>query len=285
METIPFGKTGHQSTRVLFGAAAFFDVTQYEADKTMDLILERGINHIDTAHSYGKSEERLGPWLKHHRKEFFLATKTEQRSKKDALEELYQSLDLLNTDHIDLWQMHLLIDEEEWKTAFAEGGALEAFQEAKSKGLVSHLGVTGHELVVPQMHLRSLEQYEFDSVLLPYNYVLMQNPQYKKKFMELYELCQQKNIAFQCIKTNCRGPWGDQVKTRATWYQPFEEPEDIQTAIQWTMMLDNAFINSSGDISLVPYIIDAAEQFDPVKNYDSDMKELAEKKNMKPLFL
>lgn len=285
MQTIPFGKTGHSSTRLLFGAAALANVTQYDADKTMDLLSERGINHIDTAASYGKSEELLGPWIKHHRKEIFLATKTEQRTKEESLEQLYRSMDLMKTDHIDLWQMHFLVDEKEWKTAFNEGGSLEALVEARDKGLVDYLGVTGHELVVPHMHLRSLEQFPFDSVLLPYNYALMKNSIYRAAFYKLYHLCRERNIAFQCIKTNCRGPWGDIEPNRATWYQPFEEAADIQTAIGWAMQLEGAFINTAGDINLLPHVLDAGEAFDPKKSYDEEMDRLASERNMQSLFV
>ncbi|QEN03456.1 aldo/keto reductase [Thiospirochaeta perfilievii] len=196
MEKLNFGNTGHKSTRILFGAAAFYDVDQLTADKCMEHVIESGINHIDTAASYGKSELRLGPWIKKYRDKFFLATKTEKRSKKEALEELYRSLDKLNTDHIDLWQMHLLIDEDHWQQTYSEGGALEAFIEAKEKGLAKHLGVTGHELVVPKMHIRSLKEFDFESVLLPYNYALMRNEQYNKDFNELRDIAIKKISPF-----------------------------------------------------------------------------------------
>lgn len=284
MEKMAFGNTGHQSTRILFGAAAFYDVDQLTADKCMEQVIEGGINHIDTAASYGKSEERLGPWMKQHRDKFFLATKTEQRSKEGALEELYKSLDKLHTDHIDLWQMHLLIDEEHWQQTYGEGGALEAFIEAKEKGLVKHLGITGHELIVPKMHLRSLEQYDFESVLLPYNYALMQIPEYKKDFHTLRDIAIEKNLAFQCIKSICRGPWGETKQNYSTWYRPFDKQEEIDTLIGYVLQLGNSFVNSAAEVKIFPKILKAAGSYNPNFDYTEDMKKLANESGMKSLF-
>ncbi|MCF7818000.1 MAG: aldo/keto reductase, partial [Kiritimatiellales bacterium] len=234
---IPFGRTGHESSRLIFGACAFSACDQSDADRTMDLILKHGINHIDTAASYGVSEQRLGPWLKHHRNEFFLATKTGQRTYDAAKDELYRSLERLQTDHVDLWQMHCLIDPKEWDTAMGDGGALEAFVEAREEGLVKHLGVTGHGLHVSPMHLKSLERFDFDSVLLPYNYAQMANPTYAADFKRLVDLCATRNIAVQTIKSVSRGPQGDQPKRYNMWYAPLEDQEAINHAVHW--VLDN----------------------------------------------
>lgn len=285
MQKLQFGRTGHLSTRLLFGAAAFYDVSQYDADKTMDLVYSSGINHIDTAVNYGKAEERLGPWLKHNRSQVFLATKTDKRSKTEALEELYRSFDRMNVDNVDLWQMHLLIDDDQWEQAFSEGGVLEAFEEAKSQGLVKYLGVTGHELVVPRVHLRSLKAFQFDSVLLPYNYILMQNSGYKEDFFKLYEHCREQNTAVQIIKTNCRRPWGKNKPHKSTWYEPFCESEDIDTAIGYALQLEGAFVNSSADIHILPHILEAYKKFDPERDYSENMQKLAEARDMQPLFV
>ena len=160
--TQPFGSTDHQSTRIIFGAAALGNVSQAEADQTMELIIEHGINHIDTAASYGDAELRLGPWMETHRDQFFLATKTGERTRAKAYEEIQLSLERLRTDHLDLIQLHNLVDADEWETAFATGGALEAVVQAQADGLVSYIGVTGHGLTVAAQHLRSLEQYPFE---------------------------------------------------------------------------------------------------------------------------
>ncbi len=174
---LTFGRTGHLSTRTLFGAAAFGRVDQAAADRTLDVLLEYGVNHIDTAASYGDSELRIGPWMAQHRKDFFLATKTGQRTYQEARDEFHRSLERLRVDSVDLIQLHNLSDPDQWETAMGPGGALEALVEAREQGLTRFIGVTGHGVIIPSMHKRSLERFDFDSVLLPYNYVMMQNPQ------------------------------------------------------------------------------------------------------------
>jgi len=195
-----FGRTGHLSTRTLFGAAALSQVTQDEADKTLELLLEYGVNHIDTAASYGDAELRIGPWMAKHRQDFFLATKTEERTYAGAKGQLYKSLERLQVDYVDLWQMHFLIEEDDWQTAMGPGGALEAFIEAREKGLTRYLGVTGHGLQIIDFHKRNLERFEFDSILLPYSPIMMQDKTYAAGFEELMTICQQRNIAVQTIK-------------------------------------------------------------------------------------
>ncbi|MDP9317444.1 MAG: aldo/keto reductase [Chloroflexota bacterium] len=272
----PFGRTGHQSTCTIFGAAAFSRVTQAEADRTMELLLEYGVNHIDTANSYGSSEKLLGPWIERHRNDFFLATKTEERTYEKAKEHLHRSLDLLRTDHIDLWQMHVLVQPDQWEIAMGPGGALEAFIEAKEQGLVRFLGVTGHHTVVGWMHKRSLERYDFDSVLLPYNYAMLQNPTYRSDFEAVMEICEARNVAVQTIKSCTRGPWGGKEKTAATWYEPFTEQEEIDRAVQWVLSRPNVFLNTPGDIHLLPKVLDAAQRFEPrpQEEIDNNMAEL-----------
>src|SRR5258708_5831610 len=189
-----FGRTGHLSSVTLFGGAALSNVTQAEAERTLDLLLEYGVNHIDTANSYGEAEKRIGPWLAQRRPQFFLATKTGERTYQGAKDHLARSLDLLRTDHIDLWQMHNLVDPQEWEVAMGPGGVLEAFVEAKTHGLVRFLGVTGHGVTIAEMHRRSLERYDFDAVLLPYNFVMMQNARYAADFELLMTLCREPNV-------------------------------------------------------------------------------------------
>jgi aryl-alcohol dehydrogenase-like predicted oxidoreductase len=253
-----FGRTGHLSSAALFGAAALGRVTQPEAERTLDLLLEYGVNHIDTANSYGESEKRIGPWLARHRQEFFLATKTGERTRQGARSHLARSLELLHTDHIDLWQMHNLVDPHEWEVAMGPGGVLEAFIEAKEQGLVRSLGVTGHGVTIADMHRRSLERYDFDAVLLPYNFVMMQNPRYAAEFEALMDLCRRRQVAVQTIKSICRRGWGEQAPTRATWYEPFEDQAEIDLAVHWVLGRPDVFLNTVGDIHLLPRVLDAA---------------------------
>lgn len=279
-----FGRTGHLSSVALFGAAALSNVTQAEAERTLDLLLEYGINHIDTANSYGESEKRIGPWLAPYRQEFFLATKTGERTYQGAWDHLARSLDLLRTDHIDLWQMHNLVDPHEWEVAMGPGGVLEAFIQAREQGLVSFLGVTGHGVTIAAMHRRSLERYDFDAVLLPYNFVMMQNPHYAADFEALMALCRQKQVAVQTIKSICRRGWGDHPHTRTTWYEPFEDQAEIDMAVHWVLSRPGIFLNTVGDIHVLPKVLDAASRFGGAPQ-SSAMEQQMVRQAVEPLFV
>lgn len=283
IERKPFGRTAHMSTRTIFGAAALGQVSQEEADRTLEVLLDYDVNHIDVARSYGDAELRIGPWMKKHRDTFFLATKTERRTYDGAWRELEESLARMRVDTIDLWQLHFLIDPEEWETAMGPGGALEAFVEARDQGVVRFLGVTGHELVVPRMHRRSLGRFDFDAVLLPYNYPLMQNPDYAADFESLLEICEERNVAVQTIKSLTRRRWPDGERTAATWYQPLEEQEAIDKAVHWVLGDSRVFLNTAADIHLLPRVLDAAARFQE-RPTEEDMEALVEEKEMEPLF-
>jgi aryl-alcohol dehydrogenase-like predicted oxidoreductase len=281
--TIPFGRTGHESTRIIFGAAAFSEVTQDEADRTMELIVQHGINHIDTAASYGESELRLGPWMETHRDRFFLATKTGERTYQAAYDQIRHSLERLQTDQVDLIQLHALHTEDEWQTAFSEDGALKAAIQARDEGLVRFIGVTGHGVEVARFHIRSLGQFDFDSVLLPYSFPMMNNAQYAADFEELVTICQERNVAVQTIKAITQAPWGDREQTAATWYEPLRDQGAIDTAVSWVLGRDGVFLNTVGDIHVLPMVLDAAERFTS-RPSDEEMARLVESWQMEPLF-
>ncbi|MCZ6628314.1 MAG: aldo/keto reductase [SAR324 cluster bacterium] len=249
------------STRTLFGAAALWTCGQDEADRVLELLLQHGINHIDTAPRYGDAELRIGAWMKHHRKEFFLATKTRERTYKEAKEQIHQSLERLRVDQVDLLQLHSLSDPEQWEVAMGPGGALKAAIEAREQGLVRFIGVTGHGLNIPSMHMRSLERFEFDSVLMPYNYAMMQNSQYRVDFEAVVKICQERNVAVQTIKSIARGQWGDKGKTRETWYEPLEDQASIDRAVHYVFSREGMFLNTVGDTILLQKVLDAASRF------------------------
>jgi aryl-alcohol dehydrogenase-like predicted oxidoreductase len=279
----PFGNTGHESTRTLFGAAALGSLTQAEADPTLELLLEHGINHIDTAASYGDAELRLAPWLAQHRDRFFLATKTGQRDRAGAREEIRRSLDRLGVDRVDLLQLHNLVDVIEWETALREGGALEAAVEARDEGLVRFIGVTGHGLTVAKMHHRSLERFPFDSVLLPYSYVQMRDERYASDFEALAAVCAERGVAVQTIKSITLAPWDGREQTAATWYEPLREQADIDLAVHWVLGRPGVFLNTVGDVALLPKVLDAASRYES-RPSDETMDELAARRNLIPLF-
>lgn len=283
--TQPFGKTGHDSTRVIFGAAAMWGIAEdAEAAPVLDLLLEHGINHIDTAASYGRSERRVGAWMEGHRGDFFLATKTGERTYEKARDQIGKSLERLRTDHVDLLQLHNLVDETEWETAMAPGGALDAAIEAREAGLARFIGVTGHGVTVAKMHMRSLDRFPFDSVLLPYNYPMMQNAEYAADFAALAKMCAERGVALQTIKGITLGPWQEKEHTANTWYEPLTEQGDIDIAVGYVLGFPGAFLNTAGDVTLLPKILDAASRGVAAPT-DTELRELAGRRAMAPLFV
>ena len=281
--TLPFGRTGHESTRTIFGAAAFWETPQKDVDATMDLILKNGINHVDTASSYGQSEKLLGDWIRRNGRPFFLATKTGERTKQAAYDQIRRSLDLLHVTQVDMIQLHALHEEPDWTTAFDPEGVLEAVTLARDEGLVRFIGVTGHGVPVTEFHLRSLAQFDFDSVLLPYNFVMMQNPLYAEGFNKVLDMCKERNIAVQTIKGITRSPWNNTQQNRTTWYRPLEEQADIDLAVHWVFGNPQVFLNTAGDINILPRTLKAAHRFGS-RPGDQEMHELSERLKMEPLF-
>jgi len=281
----PFGRTGHASTRIIFGAAAFWKCTPAIGERTLAMLLEHGIDHIDVAASYGEAEDHVGPWMESHRDRFFLATKTGERGYEGAKSELTRSLERLRVDSIDLWQLHNLVDEAEWETAMAPGGALEAAIEARDRGLVKFIGVTGHGVTVAEMHRRSLERFPFDSVLLPLNHTMMQNPTYAADFEALTQTCRQQNVAMQTIKSLAVGAWGEgDQRTTRTWYEALTEQSDIDLAVHWVLGHEGMFLNTSSDIGLLAKILDATERYEAPPT-ETEMEALATRAGMSPLFV
>jgi len=278
-----FGNTGHLSTRTIFGAAALRNVTQIEADQTLDMLLKYGINHIDTAAGYGESELRIGPWMEKHRNKFFLATKVFRRSYKDARDQIDLSLKRLQVTTIDLMQIHNLTDPRSWKKVMGPDGALKAIVEAREQDLIKYIGITGHGYTVAAMHTRSLEQFEFDSVLLPYNYMMMQDPKYTADFESLLKLCKDRNVAVQTIKSLAYRPWGNKKKTQTTWYEPFEDQFNIDRAVHWVLNREGIFLNTSAEIHLLPKVLDAASRF-KIGPPEEEMQSKASQLGMKPIF-
>lgn len=283
IETRPFGRTGHLSTVTLFGAAALSRATQGEADGVLDLLLKYGVNHIDVAARYGDAELRVGAWMPRHRQDFFIATKTGKRLYQDARNEIHRSLERLRVDTIDLIQLHALFHPDDWDLAMGPGGALEAAIEAREQGLVRFIGVTGHGWTIAAMHKRSLQRFDFDSILLPYNYVMHQNERYREDFEAVVQLCKQRQVAVQTIKSIARGPWATTDKSRNTWYQPLEEQADIDRAVHWVVGRPDLFLNTAADIALLPKILDAASRYEKRPD-DEAMVGMLEKQAVTTLF-
>ena len=232
----PFGRTGHTSTRLIFGAAALSSMTQARADELLVVLLDHGVNHIDTAAGYGDSELRIGPWMERHRGDFFLATKTGERSGDAARAELERSLARLRVDAVDLIQLHNLVEDDEWHVAHGPGGAVEAMARARDEGLVRFIGVTGHGLRIARMHLRSLDRFPFDSVLLPFSYVGLQDDGYRRDVDELLALCADRQVAVQTIKSAAHRRWhDDDTGSRHSWYRPLADAAAIGRSVRWVL--------------------------------------------------
>jgi aryl-alcohol dehydrogenase-like predicted oxidoreductase len=279
-----FGRSGHQSSRVIFGAAALSSVTQAVADRTLDVLLRYGINHIDVAASYGDAELRIRRWLQREAARFFVATKTGARTARAAGEELHRSLDRLGVDHVDLWQLHNLADPIDWDTALSPGGAIEAAVEAREQGLVRWIGVTGHGSQIAANHRRSVARFDFDSVLLPYNFVTMRLPYYAENFDALVTTCEERGIAVQTIKSIALRPWLGRERTNSTWYEPLKAIEDIDRAVWWVLGRPRVFLNTVGDVDLLPHVLDAAARFER-RPPDVEMMAMVDRSKAEPLFV
>ncbi len=263
IEKRPFGRTGHSSSAVIFGAAALSRVDQSTADRALDLLPQYGVNHIDTAQRYGESEVLVGSWMQRHRNrgDYFLATKTGDRDKAGARDSIRRSLDRLKTDHVDLIQLHALYHPDEWEKALGPGGALEACVEAREAGLVRFIGITGHGWTVAATHRRALERFAFDSILLPWNWFAAQHATYAPDFERTVALAQSRGVAVQTIKGVARGPWAaGAAKDRTTWYQPLEAMDDIRPAVHWILSRPGIFLLSAGDVGILPLILKAASE-------------------------
>ena len=263
IERAAFGRTGHQSSRVIFGAAGVARADQETADRLLPLLLEHGVNHIDTAAMYGDAELRIAPWLKAHPDTFFLATKTHARDGDGARASLERSLERMGVDHVDLIQLHNLVEPDDWETAHAPGGALEALVRARDEGLTRFIGVTGHGLRIAGMHLRSLERFDYDSVLFPYNFTLMQEPGYRADVDALLALCAERNVATQTIKSIARRRWAEAKpapgEKRQSWYEPLTDPDAIAHAVNYVLSRPRLFIDSSSAIDQLAHVLRAAE--------------------------
>jgi aryl-alcohol dehydrogenase-like predicted oxidoreductase len=283
IDRFPFGKTGHPSTRIIFGAAALARATQEQADRALELLLAAGVNHIDTAAVYGDSELWIGPWMERHRADFFLATKTGERSYEGAREGILRSLERLRVERIDLIQLHNLVRSEDWEQAFGPDGALRAAVEAREAGQVRFIGVTGHGTRVAAAHKRSLERFPFDSVLLPYNFAMMEQPEYAADFEALVAICAEREVAVQTIKSLARRRWAEGAEpTHQTWYEPLTDPAQIELAVHWALSRPGIFVNSAGDVDLLEHVLAAAESFEE-KQRAEEMG--AEQLGLEPLFV
>lgn len=283
MEKRRFGRTGHRCTIIIFGAFAVGQLSQREADVFMDILLEHGVNHIDVAPSYYDAELRLGPWLDKHRDMFFLGCKTQLRDKHQAREELHRSLERLQVDRFDLYQLHAVTTMDELDQCFAPGGSMEAILEARDEGLTHFIGITSHGLQAPAVQLAALERFDFDSLLFTLNFKLWADQAYQRDVAALLQVAAERDIGTMVIKTWERGPWGDKEPRYDTWYEPFDDAEMIERALRFNLSQPVSGLISAGDVRLLPLILDAAERFQPMDKAEQ-AELLATAADYEPLF-
>lgn len=264
MQTRRFGRTGHMSTVAIFGGAAFWEISQSQADKVMEAVIAAGVNHIDVAPSYGQAEERIGPWMRGERGRFFLGCKTMERTRAGAWDELQQSLKRLQCETFDLYQLHAVTTFEELDACTAQGGALETLLEARRTGLIKYIGITGHGINAPAIFLEALRRFDFDSVIFPLNYVQAGDAEYYGQAEELIRQCQAKDVGIMVIKSIARGPWGDKEKTHTTWYEPFSGMDEIKQAVNFVLSHEVTGICTAGDTRLLPLVLKGCEEFVPM---------------------
>jgi aryl-alcohol dehydrogenase-like predicted oxidoreductase len=284
MEKRLLGRTGHMDSIVILGGAAFSESTQETTNATLDLAASRGVNHIDVAASYGHAEERVGPWLESRRDQFFLSTKTGDRSREGAWSELQRSLQRLRTKQIDLYQLHAVVSFEELDKATAPGGAIETFKEAREKGLVRFLGITAHGLQAPAVHAAALERFDFDTVMFPIHPRLFADPNFRRDAERLLNMCIERKVGAMIIKSVTKGPWGEQTKNYTTWYQPYDQQAMIERGIRFALSQPGVVgIPSAGDTRLLPMILDAADRFQPM-TAEEQAQAIEDSKDLEPLF-
>jgi aryl-alcohol dehydrogenase-like predicted oxidoreductase len=282
---LEFGHTGHHSTRVIFGAAALGGMRQEKADGLLEQVMAAGINHIDTAASYGDSELRLAPFLEDHRDDVFLATKTGMRDGSGARAQLELSLERLGVASVDLIQLHNLTDEPGWREAMGESGAVKALAQARDEGLVNHIGVTGHGTYAAAMHLKSLDEFEFASVLVPYNFSMRQDPDFSSDLEALIATCQERKVAVQTIKAIARRRWTDaDPDKRFSWYMPIREPDALQRAVSYVLGRPGLFLNTTSDATILPAVFAAAADEITLPS-DAEMAQDQKDLGIEPLFV
>ncbi len=264
MEQRKLGRTGHMSTVIIMGTAAFWSIDQQGANEALDLILASGINHIDVAPQYGNAEEVTGPWLEAHRDRFFLGCKTLERRRDAAMIELNRSLKRLHTDVFDLYQMHAVCTLEDLDAALGRGGVIETMTAARDQGKVRYLGITSHGMLAPVVQLAALERFDFDTVMLPINARLFANADYRRDAERLLALCQQRDVGVMAIKSVAKGPWAGREKTYNPWYEPYDVQQDIADSVRFVLSQPVTGLPSAADVRLLPALIQAAENFTPM---------------------
>lgn len=273
METRPLGRTGHESSVIALGSYAFGVLDQDGADRLIETALNRGVNQIDVAPTYADAEVRLGDYLRRNSlPDVFISCKTQQRSRAAAREELLRTIDRLQRDQLDLYQLHAVCTRDDLDACFAEGGSMEALMEAQAEGLVRFLGITGHGWASPATHLAALDRHPFDTVMTSANLFMVQDEQFQRDWDRLLKRCREQNVGVHVLKATAKTSWGGRPHSLNTWYEPFTATEDVNRAVAWALNQPITTVCSAGDQSLFETICEAAEHYRHVN--DAEQREL-----------
>ena len=270
MEKRRFGRTNHMSTLAVFGAVALGQLDQPQADQVVQQVINAGINHIDIAPSYGQAEARLGPWMPRIRDQFFLGCKTTERSRQGAVKEFHESLERLQVEAFDLYQLHAVTTMEELDACTQSNGALEGVIAMREKGLTRYIGITGHGMEAPRIFIEALSRFDFDSVLFPIYPALFANDAYRTQALALLDICEEKDVGVMIIKSIAKEPWGEREHRYHTWYVPFEEQQAIQDNVNFVLSQKLTHICTAGDYRLLDKLFTACEGFEPMTDEDQE---------------
>jgi aryl-alcohol dehydrogenase-like predicted oxidoreductase len=261
MEKRRLGRLEHHSTVLIYGAAALAEVSQEVADRSVEEALAAGINHFDVAAGYGDAELRLGPWMSQIRDRIFLATKTGNRDRESAWRQINDSLRRLQTDHVDLLQLHAVGDLDDLDAATGSDGALSAAVRAQEEGLIGAIGITGHGHEAPATHLEALRRHPFATVLTPLNPVLWRDENYRADYEALVEEVQRQDAGLMTIKTVSRRNWPDRAEhSHTTWYEPYADQKRITAAVSWVLSHPEVTgLATAADVGLLGMMINAEQ--------------------------
>ncbi|MDE2936000.1 MAG: aldo/keto reductase [Chloroflexota bacterium] len=266
MEKRRLGRTGHESTLITVGTAGFGRVSQAEVDTAMEHFIDHEVNHVDIAPTYGQAMERFRDWLPKMRDQIFLGCKTQGRSRTEAWADIHSTFERLGTDQFDLFQLHAVTTMAELDAALAPHGAIRALEEMREQGQTRWIGITSHGPYAPRVFLNALERYDFDTVMFPVAKALWRSPEYREDTERLLNLCHERDVGIQCIKILASGGWGSAEKDCHTWYDPVREQEEIHDCVNWLFSQDVHTAPSTGEVTIVPKLLDAAERFHPISS-------------------
>ena len=271
MEKRRLGRTGHLSTVVTFGGLGVGrDITPAQVDRTVELALSHGINHLDIAPGYGRAMENLAPWMGRTRDSLFVGAKTSKRTKADAWDDIRSCMGRLGVDSFDLFQLHGVCTMDELDAVTAPGGALEALTEMRGQGYARWLGITGHGPDVPRVHLEALRRFDFDTIMFPVNASMYRDADYRRGAERLLAEANSRDVGVQAIKMVARGGWGDGPRQTRTWYDPHRDQNEIDRSLHWLLSQPIHTAPSTGEWPLLPMVFDAAERFRPLSQEEQE---------------